>query len=144
MSKLCFFMGHRDAPASIAGDLRNAVQQAVTELGITEFVVGQYGSFDRMAARAVVDVKKEYPGIRLTLLLPYYQPTRSAKLPTGFDDILYPDGIEKIPKRAAIAAANRYMVDRCDLMIVYVHHIASNSYDIVKLAEKKEISLIRL
>lgn len=144
MSKGCFFMGHHNAPASIASALQDAVEEAVTQQGITEFIVGQYGSFDRMSARAVIEAKKKYHGISLTMLLPYYRSNQSMSLPAGFDGTLYPERMEKVPKRAAIVAANRYMIEHSDLFIVYVHHIASNSYEILRYAEKKGVNMIRL
>lgn len=144
MSKVCFFMGHHNAPASIASALQDAVEEAVTQQGITEFIVGQYGSFDRMAAHAVIEAKKKYHGISLTMLLPYYRSKQSAALTAGFDGTLYPEGMERVPKRAAIVAANRYMVEHSDLFIVYAHHIAGNSYEILRYAEKKRVNIIKL
>ena len=43
----------------------------IVHCGVTEFIVGNYGGFDRMAARAVISAKALYPGITLLLLLSY-------------------------------------------------------------------------
>ena len=53
MEKLCFLFGHRDAPEEILPLLRQAIVQQVQQLGIRRFVVGHYGSFDRLAAKAL-------------------------------------------------------------------------------------------
>lgn len=55
---LCFFIGHRDASSSLMPQLESAVKKHITDYGVTDFVVGQYGAFDRMAARAVIEAKK--------------------------------------------------------------------------------------
>ena len=46
----CFFIGHRDTPDSIYPDLLRAVEEHITKYGVTEFIVGHYGSFDFLAA----------------------------------------------------------------------------------------------
>ena len=53
--KSCFFIGHREASSEILPALQNAVEQHIVEYGVTEFIVGHYGGFDRLAARAVID-----------------------------------------------------------------------------------------
>ena len=116
--KTCFFIGHRDAPESIYNRLLTAVECHISEYGITDFVVGRYGNFDRLAARAVIDAKQHHSDITLTLLMPYYR-TDAEPLPDGFDGSLFPDGLETVPKRAAILRANQYMIHHCDYMIVY-------------------------
>ena len=52
-SKSCFFIGHREAPESIYPELAQTVEQLI-EQGVTDFYVGHYGNFDRLAARAVI------------------------------------------------------------------------------------------
>ena len=85
---------------------------------MTGFVVGRYGNFDRLAARAVVEAKQHHSEVTLTLLMPYYR-TDADPLPDSFDGSLFPDGLETVPKRAAILRANQYMIHHCDYMIVY-------------------------
>ena len=86
MSKnICFFIGHRDTPDSIYPDLLRAVEEHITKYGVTEFIVGHYGSFDFLAARAVTELKTRHPGVKLTMLLPYHPSERKIKMPEGFD-----------------------------------------------------------
>ena len=63
--KTCFFIGHREATEDIYPVPAKEVERHGAELGVEEFVVGQYGAFDRMAARAVLAAKKKYPWIKL-------------------------------------------------------------------------------
>ena len=116
--RTCFFIGHRDAPESIYDGMFQAVERHISEYGVGDFVVGRYGNFDRLAARAVMEAKRHHADVTLTLLMPYYR-TDAEPLPDGFDGSLFPDGLETVPKRAAILRANQYMIHHCDYMIVY-------------------------
>ena len=104
---------------------------------MTEFFVGHYGRFDALAARAVKDAKKRHPEVTLTLLLPYHPFDHPIQTPKGFDGTFYPPGMETVPKKAAIARANRYMVDTCDFLIAYVWHPGSNALELTDYTRRK-------
>ena len=65
--KTCFLIGHRDTGDEIYPALEDAIEAAIVEHGIQEFIVGHYGRFDRMAARALVTAKSKHREIKLTL-----------------------------------------------------------------------------
>ena len=134
MGKSCFFIGHRDAPEAIYPQLQAEVERHIAELGVTEFIVGHYGGFDRLAAKAVIAAKQRHPNISLLLLLPYHPAEQSIEIPVGFDNTYYPPGMEKVPRRLAIVRANRYVVDHVDCLIAYAWHPASNARELVKYA----------
>lgn len=134
MRKSCFFIGHRDTPEAIYPQLLAEVERHIAELGVTEFIVGHYGGFDRLAAKAVIAAKQRHPNISLLLLLPYHPAEQSIKIPAGFDNTYYPPGMEKVPRRLAIVRANRYVVDHVDYLIAYAWHAASNTQELVKYA----------
>lgn len=137
MGASCFFIGHREAGDEIAAALVDAVEQHVTEYGVTAFLVGGYGGFDRMAARAVMEAKRRHPEITLTRLLPYHPAERPVDLPPGFDDSFYPPGLETVPRRFAISRANRYAADHCGYLIAYARHPASNAWDLAAYAQRR-------
>ena len=145
MAKSCFFIGHRDANAEIYPTLLADVERHVTECGVTDFFVGHYGSFDRIAARAVKEVKKRHPEVRLMLVLPYHPAIRPIGTPKGFDGTYYPWVDERIPNRLAIIKTNQRMVDTCDYLIAYAFHFIGGSGQIVEYARKREAKgLIRV
>ena len=74
--KRCFLIGHHDAPESIYPALQREIKRHITELGVTEFIMGHYGNFDRMAARALVAAKQIHQEISLWL---YFRTTRLSK-----------------------------------------------------------------
>ena len=83
--KTCFYIGHRDAPDTIYPALLAEVERHITELGVGEFIVGHYGRFDSLAARAVKELKAQYSEVELTLLLPYHPAKRPIQKPEEFD-----------------------------------------------------------
>ncbi len=134
----CFFIGHRDAPDSLLPQLSTEVERHITEYQVTDFVVGGYGRFDSLAAKAVKTAKKHHPEVTLTLLLPYHPYDRPVPTPDGYDGTFYPPEMETVPKRVAIVRANRYMVDHSEYLIAYARHPASNSQELVEYARKRE------
>lgn len=142
--KSCFFIGHREASEEVFPALEEAVERHIAEYGVSEFFVGNYGAFDRMAAKAVIGAKKRHPGITLSLLIPYHPAERPVALPPGFDNTFYPPGMEKVPRRVAIPRANRYMIDHVDCLIAYAWHPASNARELTQYAAKKGIHTTNL
>ena len=88
MGKLCAFFGHREIPADLEPQLRAQVIRAITEFGVTRFIIGGYGEFDHLAARVVASLRKEYPTIRSTLIYAY--PPQYPYTPRLFTGIYYP------------------------------------------------------
>ena len=136
--KSCFFIGHRQTPGEVFPFLYEAIEKHITEYGVTRFIVGRYGEFDGLTARALRDAKEIYPQIKLSLLLPYHPVERPIETPRGFDDTWYPDRQERVPRKAAIVRANRYAVDHVDYLITYMRHSASNTCELVRYAHLRE------
>ena len=113
------FCGHAQIENSekVRDLLRSAVRNLIEE-GCTEFLLGGYGAFDRMAASVLREMKKEYPQIVSVLVLPY--PDHRDDF-SQYDDTLYPP-LENVPKRFAIVHRNRWMTDNADVLIAYVEH----------------------
>lgn len=136
--KTCFFIGHRETDERILPTLIQEVEQHITEYGVTEFVVGHYGGFDRLAAHAVKEAKQRHPEVTLTLLLPYHPVERPIPTPEGFDRTLYPEGMETVPKRLAIVRANHWMLGHSDYLIAYVSHPSAGSREVLEEARRRE------
>lgn len=138
MGKTCFFIGHRDTPSAVMPALEQAIEQHIAQYGVTEFIVGGYGNFDSMAARAVIKAKQAHPSVILTRLLAYHPSERPVRLREGFDGSWYPSGMERVPRRTAIVSANFEAVLRADCLIYYLSHPGSNTRNIVGLAKSQE------
>ncbi len=88
-----------------------------------------------MAAAVVHGLRKKYPEIQLLLLLPYYPP-RDTELPERYAGTIYPEGMELVPKRAAVAEANRYMIRNSEYIIAYAKQTVGNTRKRIRYAEK--------
>ena len=94
-------------------------------------------AFDSLAARAVKESKAWHPEVELTLLLPYHPAKKPVQKPEGFDSLFYPPGMEKVPYRAAIVRANRYVIDHVGYLIAYAWQPGSNARALVEYAQKR-------
>ncbi len=137
MERICFFIGHHEASERIRAVLEKAVERHIEEYEVTNFFVGGYGGFDRLAAETVKRAKRQHPELTPPLLLPYHPALRPTEPPPGFDGTFYPPGMERVPPRLSIVRANRYMVEHSDYLIAYAQH-PGNSRCLVEYASKRE------
>ena len=142
--KSCFFIGHREASDELLPALKRIIEHHIVEHGVTEFIVGGYGGFDRLATVALIAAKKMYPEITLLRLTPYHPAERPVVLPESFDGIYYPERMERVPRRLAIIKANQSTIDSVDYLIAYVQHPGSNAYELVRYATRRSIKVTTL
>lgn len=133
----CFFIGHRDAPAGLLPQVQAAVEGLIVREGVTDFYVGSRGSFDRLAAAAVRELRATYPQIRLYLVLAYLPAKGTGEAPPGFTGTVFPEGLESVPRRFAIQRANRAMVDACDFLVAYAPYAAGNARKVLDYARRR-------
>ncbi len=71
-STRCCFAGHSQIyGADIKAQVIDVVRSLIIDSGVSEFWVGNYGQFDKIAASAVRSLKQELPTISLSLVIPY-------------------------------------------------------------------------
>ena len=143
MEKVCFLFGHSSAPESLMGDLDEAIEKCYTELNVRQFVAGHHGDFDKLAIRTLKAAKQRHKDMELSLLLHYHPYEHRFSLPEGFDGSIYPEGMETVPRRAAIVAGNRRMVRISDVLVCYVRY-PGNSKDLMKYAENQGKVIINI
>lgn len=140
--KTCCFIGHSEIWGErewVAQALAAAVERHIAQCGVTEFLVGNYGAFDRMAAAAVKAAKAKHPDIHLYLMLPY-RPERGRPLPDmeGYDNAVYPLEMEGVPLKLAIPRLNRLMVQDADYAIVYILHAWGGAATTLEYAQVRQ------
>ena len=136
--KKCFFIGHRDTGDEVLPFIKDAAEKLIVQEEVTQFYVGGYGSFDRLAGRAMIDLKAVYPFLQLYRVIPYHPTNRKIELSQGYDGTYYPEGLEYVPPMYAISRANQSMIDQCDFLIAYVWHTAGNASRFLDYARKRE------
>lgn len=135
--KSCFFIGHRSVSSEIRAKLEAAVERHIREYDVTEFIVGHYGDFDRMAQSVLKRAKEHYPQIQLLLLIPYHPNEHYIEVPEGFSSY-YPAGMETVPRQFAIPRANRIIIGSVDYLICYDAGRIGNTRELVEYARHRE------
>lgn len=118
--------------------LRETVEALILR-GADDFLLGGYGSFDACAASVVWELKRKYPAIRSTLVIPYLDWHVDA---SQYDSTIYPP-LESVPRRFAISKRNEWMVNAADVVVAYVIHDwggAATTLAYAKRRKKKVIS----
>lgn len=141
--KTAFFIGNHDCYQVKKADIERAIIDAIDE-GIEIFLNGGQGYFDKTCAVIVHRLKKNYPHIKIILVIPY----RDFRIfnDSLFDEIIYPFETHtfsyytykgNIPKR------NRWAVDHSSVAICYVYR-AGGAEKTLKYAKKQKLRIIDL
>ncbi len=110
----CTFFGNRDATTQGTSALRAILLQLIEE-GVTQFYVGNQGAFDRIVAKELTQLCKEFPHIGWAIVLAYYPSSpREHDMPT-----IFPEGLENVPPRFAINKRNAWMIEHADIVVTY-------------------------
>lgn len=141
----CTFFGHHDAPLSLFPLICAEIERMIVERGVTHFYVGTTGDFDCMAYHALQKVLPQYPSVKFETVLAYLPRVydKDMEVPVFTENLLMPDGIEKVPPRFAISYRNRWMVKHADYVIAFVHR-GGGAEQFVRLAERQKKPVINL
>ena len=136
----CTFFGHRYSPASVKPLLRQVIMELIEQRGVTQFYVGNQGSFDAMAHSILAELAQTYP-IRYDVVLAYLPKENDPSL-DGSHTIL-PDGFETVPPKFAIDHRNRWMLERSDIVVTYVRS-PGGAAKFKALAERKGKQVVEI
>ena len=64
------FIGHNECYGVTSEQIKEAIVSLIDK-GVTDFLSGGQGGFDRLCGRCVYEVKKQYPNINNYLVIPY-------------------------------------------------------------------------
>ncbi len=150
MKKICCFAGHSELynKDTLYSQLMTAIDKLIVKENIKEFWVGNYGVFDKLSAKAVTELKKKYPEIRLILIIPYLTSEINEFKKSyykNYDNILLADIPKKTPKKAQIIKCNQYMIRNSNFLICYVKHSWGGAVKTLEYAKKsKNVQIIDL
>ena len=145
MGIACCFFGHRTLLNSVDDFLYNQICYLIEKEGVTEFLVGDHGDFDKAAASAVRKAKLVYPNITLTLVRPYFSDELNANkdfYKTLYDNVIIPSEAAQSHFKAAITNRNKWMIDNSSFCIFYVIRENGGAYTALKHARKQEKTII--
>lgn len=135
--RICAFFGHRTIDRDISGKVEAAIREAITKYGVTTFLCGNKGAFDLLAAGTAHRLKQEFPTIEVLFVRAYF-PKTGEQLEEIYDDSIYPDGLETVPRRFAISERNRWMAKHCDCAITYIIHTYGGAYEASRLLDRQK------
>lgn len=139
--KTAVFIGHSDTYGLSEEKLRKSIIYYIN-CGVTQFFNGGQGGFDRLCAKTVFELKNYYPYIKNSLIIPY--PNFKIFEKKYFDEIIFPDNLEKHYYKYAIPERNKYMVDKSEVAICFINHGWGNAVKTFEFALKKNLETVNL
>ena len=149
----CCFTGHRDMPSDRKSDIRSQLKAAVEreiQNGYRFFGAGGALGFDTMAAQTVLELKPQYPQIRLILVLPCVDQTAGWKqsdideyehIKALADKVIY---TSKAYYSGCMFKRNRHLVNNSSLCICYLTRQTGGTAYTVRYAESKGVTVLNL
>ncbi|MGN0806575.1 MAG: SLOG family protein [Candidatus Coproplasma sp.] len=123
--KCCAFTGHRNVRGDLDLNALTAVIRSLIERGVTTFLNGMARGFDLISAQCVLNLKKQFPFIRLIACVPC---PNQEKYFNAEDKRIYKQVIERCDRvdlispdyfKTCMLVRNRYMVDNSSYLIAY-------------------------
>ena len=152
-SKTCCFTGHRDVPKEDIPLIRKALFEKIVELrekGIVYYGAGGALGFDTIAAQTVIDVRDQFPEVKLILVLPCRE---QANKWSHRDKMMYNDIIQRADKTMYVSEhyhpgcmheRNRHLVDESSYCICYLTRSSGGTKYTVDYAAKHGLEIFNI
>lgn len=146
-AKTCCFTGHRNLSnedkLKLAVRLRKFIEKQI-RAGVVFYGAGGALGFDTLAAQTVLDMKQEYPHLRLILVLPCKDQTRgwrSEDIKRRSDKVVY---VSREYTPDCMYRRNRHLVDYSGTCICYLTRSTGGTAYTVDYARKKGLRIINI
>lgn len=151
--KTCCFTGHRKIPPEKAEFISRRLREVIVELinrGYLYFGAGGAMGFDTLAAQTVLELKIEYPKIKLILVLPclsqdkYWSDNDKAiynNIKSEADKIVF---VSEDYTRDCMFRRNRHLVDNSSVCICYLTEQSGGTFYTVKYARSEGVRVINV
>ena len=142
--KSCAFSGHRDIPEADITQIYAHLTTLLRELidnGCTDFYAGGALGFDTIAALIVLQLRGEYPDIKLHLLLPYADQSgawQQSDCDTYEFIKSHSNSFEYLSKdyyRGCMQARNKALVDKSELVVCYMTRNIGGTANTIRYAK---------
>lgn len=148
---VCFF-GHRyiDRFTFVECKIEELLNELFGQNKYLELLVGRDGDFDQIVSSSIRRAKNKFGDSNCAHV--WVSPYATAEMNNNQDEFYkYYDEIEiasdrlgKLHPKAAFQARNRMMVDRSDLVVVYIDHNSGGAYQTYQYALKQGKRIINL
>ncbi len=147
------FTGHRKIPQEHLNIIAQRLKETLTDLiehGHFYFGAGGALGFDTLAAQTVLELKKQYPHVKLILVLPCLSQTRGW---SSRDIEIYEDIKCKADKvvytsqeytKGCMHKRNRHLVDNSSVCVCYLTERTGGTAYTVDYARKNNLTVINL
>lgn len=145
------FFGHREIDHFFAAEeqLQKLIRNLLSSYEYCDFLVGRDGEFDQCVSSTIIRTKRTYrdDNSSLILVLPYMRAEYKNNV-ESFED--YYDEIEICEEssvahfKGAIQKRNRAMVDRSDLVVVYVDHEKGGAFQTMRYAISQNKRIVNI
>lgn len=141
---VCCLFGHKDTSSSIYPELEAKIRYVIEHEAVDYFLVGNNGAFDSMAIGILRNMVHEYSGISYHVVLAYLPTAHRTDWPYSATETLYPEGLESVHPKYAIAWRNKWMVESADIVICNITHDWGGAERYVAMAHKKKKRVINI
>lgn len=152
-AKTCCFTGHRSLSSEeklkAAVRLRRVIEEQI-KAGVVFYGAGGALGFDTLAAQTVLEMKKEYPQLRLILVLPCENQTRGWRSEdiAAYEDIKRrSDKVVYVSREYTLDCMHRrncHLVDHSGTCICYLTKGIGGTAYTVDYAQKKGLRIINI
>ena len=153
MSKICCFTGHRSLPKGKVRKIYSKTCETIRELvneGYTDFRTGGAVGYDTLAATCVLQMKKEFPQIKLHLILPCENQEKNFKefSKKAYLYILnHADSTTYVCKHyfdGVMAVRNRALVNGADTCVACLTKLRGGTFQTVNMARRAKVKVINV
>ena len=151
--KTCCFTGHRiiKITPELVQRLKDTIIELITQ-GVTDFYDGGAIGFDMLCAETVIELKAEYPDIKLHLLLPctpeeQVKRWNKAQIAKYKEILQAADSVTVLSghyTRDCMKQRNERLVELADCCICYYNNPRSGTGQTVRMAREKGIDVLNL
>ena len=128
------FFGHSDfVSTKTIEEKLYSILSSIPDDEKVDFYLGGYGRFDSFAYTCAKQYQKSKPNARLIFVTLYITEKYIKNRADGYDEIIYPELENKLPK-FAIKYRNNWMVKQADIVIFYLTSTVSRIYTAYKYA----------
>jgi len=137
--------------AALKEKIRKEIINLMENEKVTTFLVGEIGGFEQDAYDTVLEVRENYPDIKVILVISKITELNEIGADGGdyvmkkkyFDDFIYPDECAIGHAKWGIVYRNRYIVEHSDFIIAY-NRYRGRAYGFCRAATKKGATVIEL
>ena len=142
--KACTFFGHRIIAEDIYGTLLSEIEKLIVHENVNMFYIGNQGTFDSLAKKAVCELSNKYTHINYNIVLAYRPKNSESDASYDFSHTIYPEEVAIASPRYSIAVRNKWMIEHSDYVISYITHDFGGAAKAIDLCLKKNKRIINL